>query len=438
MLLPAPICVDGPPNISFSASTLALLEGNQTCLVPLRHRYLNPILLHGVDRFAGWRVSIDMLTKPSLFAVALVFSSLSLTSGTGETKKLRVPKVQIAVLLDTSSSMDGLINQTKSELWSIVNRFGDSSLHGVTPNVEVALYEYGKDSIPSGEGYLRMVSSFTTDLDQVSEDLFALRTNGGSEYAGLVIDRAVDGLTWSSQQGDYRTIFIAGNEEFTQGPMPYSKAIAKAAGKGITINTIHCGSYNDGVNGKWQHAAKLGEGNFLTIEQNHQVQQIATPFDQELATLSTEINQTYIGYGREGKKKLARQRSQDSNAAKMGAKSVASRAKTKGGGSYKNASWDLVDGVEEGEASIDAIPTQQLPEVMRKMNKKQRKAYVAKKALARKTLQTRIALLSAKREKFIVAERKKSSKKETASTFETAVIKTVNKQMKRKGYKFKK
>ena len=156
------------------------------------------------------------------------------------------PKVQIAILLDTSGSMDGLIRQAKSELWGIVNRFSEARYKGVAPTIEVALFEYGKDSIPSDEGYLRMITPLTTDLDEVSEELFALRTNGGSEYAGLAIDRSVQGLQWSKSPSDYRAIFIAGNEPFTQGPMPYAKAISNATGRGIVVNTIHCGSVNDG------------------------------------------------------------------------------------------------------------------------------------------------------------------------------------------------
>ena len=31
--------------------------------------------------------------------------------------------VKIALLLDTSNSMDGLINQAKAQLWDIVNKF---------------------------------------------------------------------------------------------------------------------------------------------------------------------------------------------------------------------------------------------------------------------------------------------------------------------------
>ena len=34
------------------------------------------------------------------------------------------PKIQLAVLLDTSGSMSGLIEQAKAQLWKIVNEFG--------------------------------------------------------------------------------------------------------------------------------------------------------------------------------------------------------------------------------------------------------------------------------------------------------------------------
>ncbi len=33
------------------------------------------------------------------------------------------PTVQLAILLDTSNSMDGLIDQAKTQLWNVVNEF---------------------------------------------------------------------------------------------------------------------------------------------------------------------------------------------------------------------------------------------------------------------------------------------------------------------------
>jgi hypothetical protein len=59
-------------------------------------------------------------------------------------------RIQIALLLDTSNSMDGLIDQAKTQLWKVVNTFIDAERDGEAPFVEVALYEYGNNSNAAG------------------------------------------------------------------------------------------------------------------------------------------------------------------------------------------------------------------------------------------------------------------------------------------------
>ena len=66
------------------------------------------------------------------------------------------PTIQVAILLDTSSSMDGLINQTRTELWSVINTLSDASKNGQRPILEVALYEYGQSTIPAQENQRMM------------------------------------------------------------------------------------------------------------------------------------------------------------------------------------------------------------------------------------------------------------------------------------------
>src|SRR3954449_2108001 len=87
------------------------------------------------------------------------------------------PAVQIAFLLDTSNSMDGLIGQAKAQLWNVVNEFVRARKDGRPPAIQVALFEYGKQSLPSSEGYVRQILPLTDDLDRVSEELFKLTTN---------------------------------------------------------------------------------------------------------------------------------------------------------------------------------------------------------------------------------------------------------------------
>jgi hypothetical protein len=66
-------------------------------------------------------------------------------------------KIQVALLLDTSNSMDGLIDQAKSRLWNIVNTLTTLKYNGKAPQVEIALYEYGNDGLRD-ENYIRQVT----------------------------------------------------------------------------------------------------------------------------------------------------------------------------------------------------------------------------------------------------------------------------------------
>jgi hypothetical protein len=217
------------------------------------------------------------------------------------------PRVQIALLLDTSSSMDGLIDQARRQLWTVVNTFAKARRGSQLAQLEIALYEYGKSSLAAEGGYIRQIVPFTTDLDKVSEELFALKTNGGEEYCGKVIQQATRNLEWSKAKGDLKLIYIAGNEPFTQGPVSYQTAIADAKERGITVNTIHCGSAQEGSSTGWAAAAKFAQGQSLNIDQNRAIAYIAAPQDDELARLGTELNKTYLGYGTKGKEAKMRQ-----------------------------------------------------------------------------------------------------------------------------------
>lgn len=315
------------------------------------------------------------------------------------------PKIQIAILLDTSSSMDGLINQTREQLWRIVNTFATAKRHGQRARLELALYEYGNEGLPAANHFVRQVVPLTTDLDRVSEALFKLKTNGGDEYCGAVIGHATTELEWSGAAGDLKLIYIAGNEPFTQGPVRFQDTVKAAISRGIIVNTIHAGSEQEGVNGQWMAAARLADGNYLFIDQNRAVARIDAPQDAELAKLSEDLNKTYIAYGRAGKGAAQRQADQDSNAKAMSGSSFATRAKAKASALYNNSDWDLVDARKDGKA----VGAAELPEELKAMKEPEREAFVAQKAKERTALQERISKLSAQRDEYVAAEQKKQA-----------------------------
>jgi hypothetical protein len=371
-----------------------------------------------------------------LLCAVAVFNFAPMGRGTGSDKSK--PRVQLAILLDTSNSMDGLVDQAKSQLWRIVNQFATATgANGQKPQVEVALYQYGTPTLGWDTGFVRQLLPLTTDLDKVSEELFALTTNGGDEYCGAAIKAAVNQLQWSRGNNDYRAICIAGNEPFTQGKVDFHESCKAAISAGIVVNTIFCGNNREGIDTHWKDGADLADGAYFSIDQNQKVVSITTPFDNEIAELSGKLNKTYVAYGAVGKAGSLNQAAQDSNAMSAGASVAISRAVTKASAQYSNSTWDLVDAVQAGNVDLAKLKEGDLPAELRKMSEKERKTYVDEKLKERAAVQKKIGDLNREREAHIAAEQKKAPTGSAANTLDTAIVNAIRSQATRANIQFK-
>ncbi|WP_288442081.1 VWA domain-containing protein [uncultured Chryseobacterium sp.] len=323
------------------------------------------------------------------------------------TSTVKDNKIQVALLLDTSNSMDGLIDQAKSRLWNIVNTLTTLKYNGKAPEIEIALYEYGNDGIRD-ENYIRQVTPLTQDLDLVSEKLFALRTNGGSEYCGAVIRDAAANLNWDSNEKSIKLIYIAGNEAFDQGKINYKEVVLKAKGKNIYTNTIFCGSREEGIQTFWQNGASLGGGKYFNIDSDRKVMYIETPYDKRISECNARLNDTYIYYGNHGSEYRLKQITQDKNAEMQSASNLVERtvAKSKKN-AYKNDHWDLVDKAEKDAGFIANVKESELPAELKGKSKEEIQKTIAAKSAARDTIQKEIEELSKKRQGYIDSEMKK-------------------------------
>jgi len=345
------------------------------------------------------------------------------------------PIVQLAIVLDTSGSMSGLIEQAKAQLWSIVNELAASSHGGVTPELQVALFQYGTPSLGADNGYIRRILPLTTDLDAVSQELFSLTTNGGAEYCGWAIRTARRSLRWSPMDSDLKMIVIAGNEPFTQGAVDFRTSVPDAAERGIIVNTIHCGPHATGMNSGWYAGAQLGHGTYSSIDHNQSADPIATPYDAELTDLSRKINATYLAYGRRGAAMKARQSAQDANAAGLSRGVAAERAASKASSLYRNSHWDLVDAYRDGTVDLETVDDEHLPEAMRAMSIEERRAHVREQLKERQRIQTRIAQLQTKRRAHIAAERRERAER-GEDTLGAAMLVSIREQAERVGLEF--
>lgn len=366
-----------------------------------------------------------------LLILAIVLStSIAFATHPSEEKKKK-QTIKVALLLDTSNSMDGLINQAKVQLWEIVNELSYAKYGIQKPNLEIALYEYGNSTLPMEEGYIRQVFQFSSDLDEISEQLFSLTTNGGQEYCGAVIQTSLQELSWGKNKDDLRLLFIAGNEPFTQGKINYEEAIADAKEKDVVINTIYCGSYATGVAGMWKHGADIGGGDYMTINHNKKIIHIVTPYDTDILILNKQLNDTYIFYGNKGYQKYSSQRKQDLNAEQLETPVAVKRTITKSSRLYNNASWDLVDALNKGRITIEKVDKSKLPKTLRNKTNAELKKIVAEQSTKRKEIRAKIKELDKKRRKFVIEKQKYGTKKDELNS---VMIQAIKHQAKLKNY----
>ena len=389
------------------------------------HRILGVCLLAATVNTA---YACETMNKPSskksIIAEATIYK---------ENEKPTNNTVQIALLLDTSNSMDGLINQAKTQLWDIVNKFTHAKCgNDARPNLEIALYQYGNDNLSSREGYIQQVLDFSTDLDEISEKLFSLSTNGGEEYCGQVIHTSLKQLDWNKNADHLKMIFIAGNEPFTQGKLNYKDAVTNAMEKDVVINTIFCGNYEQGIQTDWKRGATMSGGEYMAIDHNKHVVHIDTPYDDIIIKLNSKLNTTYIGYGTRGASKMELQVVQDENAMEMEEAVAVKRAVSKSSRLYSNASWDLVDAADDKDFDVAKLEKDELPKELKNKSTAEIERYITSKKTERNQIQKEIQELNSKREAFIA----KNQKENGSGELENAMLEAIKKQAEKKNYKW--
>ncbi|MBO6607861.1 MAG: VWA domain-containing protein [Psychroserpens sp.] len=337
--------------------------------------------------------------------------------------------IKVALLLDTSNSMDGLIDQAKAQLWDIVSELSFAKCENKKPNLQIALYEYGNDNLNSAEGYIRQVLGFSSDLDEISKQLFSLTTNGGNEFCGQVIQTSLNQLKWGDHKNDLKLIFIAGNEPFTQGKINYQDAAKQAHQNDVSVNTIFCGDYNQGISTYWKDGADRTHGNYMAIKHNDVTTYVATPYDDRILKLNQKLNKTYVAYGSMGKQKVIQQAQQDTNAMGYSEANAVSRTVSKSSHLYKNSSWDLVDAAESEDFEYDTLKKNELPKELKDKSPSQIKAYVEAKGKERSAIQTEIQQLNEKRRTYILSQQKQSS-----NGLENAMLTAIKSQASKKNY----
>ncbi|MBX7113106.1 MAG: VWA domain-containing protein [Myxococcaceae bacterium] len=334
--------------------------------------------------------------------------------------KAERPTLEVAFVLDTTSSMSGLIEGAKQKIWSIASQLASGK---PSPRIRIGLVAF-RDR---GDAYITQRMDLTTDLDAVYEKLKGFRAEGGGdgpEHVGQGLGEAVKRLSWSDGKKVMRMIFVVGDAPAHDdyGDEWNTQAMAKAAlQKGIIVNTIRCGN-DSSTERVFREISRLAEGHFISIEQSGGMARVETPFDAELAKLNADVAGTTLYAGRkpartasEGKARgtASMEASAAADRLSYAAKLGGSRGAAPAAPSAETGSFDLT----AEPAKLAALREEEMPDTMKGMKAEERAALVKKNADTRKALEAKITALAQQRDAWLA---KNASKK--ADSFDEKVM----------------
>jgi len=344
------------------------------------------------------------------------------------------PKIEVVFVLDTTGSMSGLIQAAKEKIWSIASTMASAQN---APEIKMGLVAY-RDR---GDAYITKTTPLTTDLDSMYSTLMDFDANGGGdgpESVNKALYDAVHKMLWSQDKNTYKVIFLIGDAPAHmdyQDDVKYPTTIAKGLKKGIVINAIQSGQ-NSRTTTNWQQIATLGQGDYFQVEDNGNAVVIATPYDQELADLSKELDNTRVYYGnKEAKIKQVRKVAASTKLHnKSSLKSLARRATYNTSASGKDnflGEGELVEAISSGKTSFAEIDKKELPKEMQSMKPEAQKEYIVGLSKKREALKSDIKQLSEKRNKFL--KKKVSESGADKNSLDAKIFGAIKKQAAKKG-----
>lgn len=355
----------------------------------------------------------------------------------GRTASNERPQIEVVFVLDTTGSMEGLIEAAKEKIWSIASTMASAQ---PAPLIRIGLVAY-RDR---GDQYVTRVMDLSENLDSVYTSLMDFRADGGGdgpESVNRALYDAVHSISWSPGSDGYKAVFLVGDAPphmDYQDEVQYPRIMAEAAGRGIVVNAIQCGSETETLQ-VWHRIAQLGRGSYFQVGQAGDAVAIATPFDEKIAGLAAELDGTRLYYGTAEARALQQARLRA--AAKLHAEaSTAAQARrgafnaSPGGAANFLGAGELVEDVASGRVDLSKIDKSALPESLQPMAPAEQQAVIMARAEKRAQLRREIQELSEQRKAYL--REKVAASGGAKASLDEKIYEAVRDQAAKKGFEY--
>jgi len=215
------------------------------------------------------------------------------------------PRIEVVFVLDTTGSMSGLLAAAQEQIWAIATELACAD---PAPDLRLGLVAF-RDR---GDEYVTRVTDLTRDLDALYTELLGLRADGGGdteESVNQALHEAVTKLSWSDDPATYRVLFLVGDAPPHTYPddVGYAQSSEVAKRRAIAVNTIQCGG-DAATTPVWTEIAERGGGVFSRLDAAARRKVVTTPYDDEIASMARQLDETRLPYGNEEERAAAEER----------------------------------------------------------------------------------------------------------------------------------
>ena len=355
-------------------------------------------------------------------------------TGGNSTTTPQAHQIEVVFILDTTSSMSGLIQAAKEKIWSIANTMASAQQ---SPDIRMGLVAF-RDR---GDTYVTRVLDLSQDLDSMYASLMDLKARGGGdgpESVNQALYDAINRISWSEDDSVYKVAFLIGDapphmDYYDDIKFPVTLEMAKR--KGIVVNTIQSGQ-NHSTAPVWKHIAQLGYGEYFQVENSGNAVAVVTPFDKKLSELAASLESTRLYYG--DKEAKDKQRKKNEVTAKLHEElseaALARRATfnaTASGESNFLGENELVEAISSGRIELDDIDRDDMPASLQALAPAEQMEVIADQARQREEFKRDIQKLSESRNAYIVKQI--GNRADTKESLDEKIYSAVKKQAKSKG-----
>ena len=358
----------------------------------------------------------------------------AITNAGNTTTVTQSHQIEVVFILDTTSSMSGLIQAAKEKIWSIATTMGSAEQ---APDIKMGLVAF-RDR---GDTYVTRVLDLSQDLDSMYASLMDFKAQGGGdgpESVNQALYDAINRISWSEDENVYKVAFLIGDapphmDYNNDVQFPVTMEMAKR--KGIVVNTIQSGqnSYTAPV---WKNIAQLGYGEYFQVENSGNAVAVATPYDKKLSELAASLEDTRLYFGdretkeRQKKKNEATSKIQQELSEAALARRATFNATASGASNFLGES-ELVDAISSGRIALEDIDRDDMPADMKAYAPAEQMEVITRMAAQRLEIKRDIQKLSESRNDYIRDQVAKDGG--AKESLDEKIYSAVKKQAKSKG-----